>query len=76
MLEYAIDPPYLVKTIERPEIKRTRETSTVIKRTGEWNRSRIETKMTCGKCGASTNNTRTCKVRTFIIYIFPFLSAM
>ncbi|XP_055827903.1 uncharacterized protein LOC129896104 [Solanum dulcamara] len=60
--EHAMDPPDLVKTVGRPNIKRTRENDASIKRAGEWAHSRKGTKLTCSKCGLSTHNARTCKL--------------
>ncbi|XP_027773484.1 uncharacterized protein LOC114077555 [Solanum pennellii] len=58
--EHAMDPPELVKTVGRPKTKTTREKDAAIKRAGEWTHSRKGTKMTCSKCGETTDNARIC----------------
>lgn len=54
--EHTMDPPELVKTVGIPKTKTTREKDAAIKRAGEWTHSRKGTKMTCFKCGETTNH--------------------
>ncbi|KAK4358890.1 hypothetical protein RND71_021119 [Anisodus tanguticus] len=51
----------IMKTVERPKLKRTREKDAAVKRAGDWAHSRKGTRMTCSKCGSQSHNARTCK---------------
>ncbi|KAF3646316.1 putative DNA-directed RNA polymerase I subunit rpa1-like [Capsicum annuum] len=52
LLEHAMDPPDLVKTVGRPKFKRIREKDVAIKRAEEWAHSRKGTQKTCNEQGA------------------------